>query len=85
MNGPLCEAIHMTEVGANIDCDTFIPPVDIAVFRPWYSSLPVTENGICYRFVSYVRVHDSSDSSKLKVENFGFLPKMIFDKHEDLR
>lgn len=85
MNGPLCEAIHMTEIDAEIECDTFIPPVDISVFRPWYSSLPVTENGICYRFVSYVRVPYSSGSSKLKVENFGFLPKMIFDKHEDLR
>ncbi|GKA00825.1 bifunctional dihydrofolate reductase-thymidylate synthase-like protein [Tanacetum coccineum] len=85
MNGPLCEAIHMTEINAKIDCDTYVPPVDESVFRPWYSSSPVAENGICYRFVSYVRVHDSPDSSKLKVENFSFLPKMIFDKHEDLR
>ena len=75
----------MTETDAEIYCDTFVPSVDVSVFRPWYSCLLVTENGICYHFVPYVRVHDSSGSSKLNAENFGFLPKMIFDKHEDLR
>ncbi|GJS13655.1 pol polyprotein [Tanacetum coccineum] len=64
---------------------SYVPPVDECIFRPWYSSSLVVENGICYHFVPYVRVHDSPDSSKLKVENFCFLPKMIFDKHEDLR
>ncbi|KAF5765923.1 putative dihydrofolate reductase, Thymidylate synthase [Helianthus annuus] len=83
MNGPGCEAIHMTEIDANIDCDTFIPRVDLSFFRPWCSSLPVTENDISYRFVSYVRVCSSSDSNKLKLENFAFLPKIIFDKHEE--
>lgn len=75
MNGPGCEAIHMTEVEVNLDCDTFIPRVDSSVFRPWCSSLPVTENDISYRFVTYVRVCDSLD--------FGFLPKMIFDKRDE--
>ncbi|KAI7731293.1 hypothetical protein M8C21_002569 [Ambrosia artemisiifolia] len=56
MNGTGCEAIHMTEIDANIDCDTFIPHVDLSVFRPWCSSLPLTENDIRYHFVSYVRV-----------------------------
>ncbi|XP_076892073.1 bifunctional dihydrofolate reductase-thymidylate synthase-like [Bidens hawaiensis] len=83
MNGPGCEAIHMTEVDVSVDCDTFIPRVDSSVFRPWCSSLLVTENDISYRFVSYVRGCDSLDSNKLKVEDFGFLPKMIFDKRDE--
>lgn len=83
MNGPGCEAIHITEIDANIDCDTFIPRVDLSAFRPWCSSLPVKENGISYRYVSYVHVRNSSDSNELKVENIDFLPKMIFDKHEE--
>ncbi|XP_071731504.1 bifunctional dihydrofolate reductase-thymidylate synthase-like [Rutidosis leptorrhynchoides] len=84
MNGSGCEAIHMTEIDENIDCDTFIPPVDTKVFCPWYSSLPVTENGVRYRFVSYVRCNCNLDSEKLKVEDFSFLPKMIFDKRSEI-
>ncbi|KAJ0639480.1 putative dihydrofolate reductase, Thymidylate synthase [Helianthus annuus] len=83
MNGPGCEAIHMTEIDVNIDCDTFIPRVDLSLFHPWCSSLRVTENDISYRFVSYVHVCSSLDSNKLKLENFAFLPKIIFDKHEE--
>ncbi|XP_076947561.1 bifunctional dihydrofolate reductase-thymidylate synthase-like [Bidens hawaiensis] len=83
MNGPGCEAIHMTEVDANLDCDTFIPRVDTSVYCPWCSSLPVIENDMSYRFVSYVRVCDSLDLNKLKVEDFAFLPKMIFDKRNE--
>ncbi|KAL9992745.1 putative dihydrofolate reductase, Thymidylate synthase [Helianthus debilis subsp. tardiflorus] len=83
MNGSGCEAIHMNEINANIDCDIFIPRVDLSVFHPWCSSLPVTENDISYRFVSYVRVCSSSDSNKLKLENFACLPKIIFEKHEE--
>ncbi|KAD1462636.1 hypothetical protein E3N88_42806 [Mikania micrantha] len=85
MNGPGCEAIHMTEIDSNIYCDTFIPRVDISIFRPWCSSLPITENGTSYRFVSYVRARDFSFPNELEVENFAFLPKMILDKHEDFK
>ncbi|KAI3761219.1 hypothetical protein L1987_51631 [Smallanthus sonchifolius] len=84
MNGPGCEAIHMTEIDASIDCDTFIPRVDISVLHPWCSSLPVTENDVSYRFVSYVRICSSSDSNKLKVENVAFLPKMIWTSMKSL-
>lgn len=84
MNGPGCEAIHMTEIDENVDCDTFIPPVDTKVFRPWYLSSPVTENGVRYRFVSYVRCNSNPDFNKLKGEDFGFLPKLIFDKRSEV-
>ncbi|KAK4342498.1 hypothetical protein RND71_038314 [Anisodus tanguticus] len=89
----------MTEIGKTIECDTFIPTVDSSTFQPWYSSLPVSENNIRYCFASYVRTktsriepHNQSQelncniSSKLKevkISNFTFLPKMIFEKHDE--
>ncbi|KAJ6811181.1 putative bifunctional dihydrofolate reductase-thymidylate synthase [Iris pallida] len=90
LNAPGCVAIHYTDIETDIECDTFIPPVDLAAFRPWYSSRPAVENGVRYSFVSYVRVQSSEgeDSSvengeKVKVEQFSFLPKMIYDRHEE--
>jgi dihydrofolate reductase/thymidylate synthase len=99
LNGPACEAIHLTDIQSDIECDTFIPPVDFSVFQPWCSSLPVVESNIRHSFVTYVRVrksvlesHDSNGkestendikSSKFEIENFSFLPKMIFERHEE--
>ncbi|CAM0877509.1 unnamed protein product [Alopecurus aequalis] len=99
LNGPACEAIHLTDIQSDIECDTFIPPVDFSVFQPWCSSLPVVESNIRHSFVTYVRVrksvseaHDSNGkestehdtkSNKFEIENFSFLPKKIFDRHEE--
>ncbi|KAL5704715.1 hypothetical protein ACHQM5_023104 [Ranunculus cassubicifolius] len=98
LNAPGCEAIHITEIETSIDCDTFIPPVDCSVFQPWYSSFPLVENGVRFSFVTYVRVRQTAAepvvfnnadvrtcavSSKFEVEKFSFLPKMIFEKHEE--
>uniref|UniRef100_A0A0D3HU53 Bifunctional dihydrofolate reductase-thymidylate synthase n=3 Tax=Oryza TaxID=4527 RepID=A0A0D3HU53_9ORYZ len=99
LNAPACEAIHLTDIESSIECDTFIPPIDLSIFHPWYSSFPVVENGIKHSFISFVRVtksiaeaNDSSgkeltgnDSKKVKfqIENFSFLPKMIFERHEE--
>ncbi|GMP51198.1 hypothetical protein CsSME_00017529 [Camellia sinensis var. sinensis] len=93
LNAPGCDAIHITEI------DTFIPAVDMSVFLPWYSSFPLVENNICYSFTTYVRVKNitieplsqanglKSDNSlnfdKFEVKKFSFLPKMIFEKHEE--
>lgn len=76
-----------------------MPAIDSSVFQPWYSSFPVVENNIRYCFTSYVRVRTSAvehfsqdcdqvldnklDSSKFEIQNFSFLPKMIFEKHEE--
>ncbi|GKE07355.1 putative tRNA/rRNA methyltransferase family protein, partial [Tanacetum coccineum] len=38
--------IHITESETDIDCDTFIPAIDVSQFQPWYSSFPVLERGI---------------------------------------
>ncbi|CAI9753419.1 unnamed protein product [Fraxinus pennsylvanica] len=100
LNAPECDAVHMTEIESHMECDTFIPPVDLSVYQPWYMSSPVVENKIRYFFVTFVRLKTStmgptnsslevsytgsiSDYKKLKVSNFTFLPKMIFEKHEE--
>lgn len=99
LNGPECAAIHITEIETCIECDTFIPTIDFSIFQPWYSSIPLVENNIRYSFVSYVRVRSSTveshasrsevkstcglDSNKFEVERFTFLPKMIFEKHDE--
>ncbi|KAL5563048.1 hypothetical protein UlMin_032795 [Ulmus minor] len=99
LNAPGCDAIHITEIETSIECDTFIPAIDFSVFQPWYSSFPMVENNIRYSFSTYVRVRtpavesltqtsdltlDSKpDSSKFEVKRFSFLPKAIFEKHEE--
>ncbi|KAF7840982.1 bifunctional dihydrofolate reductase-thymidylate synthase [Senna tora] len=99
VNAPRCEAIHITEIETSIECDTFMPPIDSSVFRPWYSSFPKVENNIRYSFATYVRVRGAaadpqiqnaetnfdtgSDAIKFEVNKFLFLPKMIFERHEE--
>ncbi|KAL5144245.1 Bifunctional dihydrofolate reductase-thymidylate synthase [Glycine soja] len=99
LNVPGCEAIHLTEIQSSIECDTFMPPVDFTIFRPWYSSFPKVENNIRYSFTTYVRVRSSaaesagqnidplldnnSESMKFEVKDFSFLPKMISERHEE--
>ncbi|CAD6257100.1 unnamed protein product [Miscanthus lutarioriparius] len=99
LNGPACEAIHLTDIHSSIECDTFIPPVDFSVFQPWYSSFPVVESNIRHSFVTFVRVrksvaetHESNGkestevdtkNDKFEIENFSFLPKMVYDRHEE--
>ncbi|OAE31014.1 hypothetical protein AXG93_1502s1140 [Marchantia polymorpha subsp. ruderalis] len=55
MSASLCDAIHLTEVDAEVECDTFSPPVDRSIFTPWYASAPIVENNLRYSFVTYVR------------------------------
>ncbi|KAI7734661.1 hypothetical protein M8C21_019403 [Ambrosia artemisiifolia] len=99
LNGPGCEAIHITEIETNIDCDTFIPPIDASQFQPWYSSFPLVENGIRHCFTTYVRVRNpavedsvgtngllsnsSPDSTKFDSRMYSFLPKKIFENHQE--
>ncbi|XP_020677294.1 bifunctional dihydrofolate reductase-thymidylate synthase isoform X1 [Dendrobium catenatum] len=99
LNAPGCDAIHLTDIEASIECDTFIPAVDVSVFQPWFSSFPLVENNIRYSFVTYVRVRSQSSQSqiqydgqatdgdsckdKFEIQQFSFLPKMIFEQHEE--
>ncbi|GAU47467.1 hypothetical protein TSUD_90350 [Trifolium subterraneum] len=101
LHGPGCEAIHITEIEASIECDTFMPRIDFSVFHPWYSSFPLVENGLRYSFTTYVRVrcsteesqglntdpilYDNSKPLKFEVKSFSFLPKIIFERHEEYK
>ncbi|VFQ82947.1 unnamed protein product [Cuscuta campestris] len=99
LNADKCEAVHITEVEADIDCDTFMPAIDMTAFQPWCTSFPLEENKIRFSFTTYVRVRspevdsltsnnvlnldNGSDVAKSEVKAFSFLPKMIFEKHEE--
>lgn len=95
LNGAACDAIHITEIETDIECDTFMPPVDSHLFHPWYSSFPLVENNIRHSFVTYVRVRRTAvdigtqingtkaNSSKFEVQDFSFLPQVVFDRHEE--
>ncbi|KAK4485934.1 hypothetical protein RD792_008585 [Penstemon davidsonii] len=87
LNAPECEAIHLTEIKTSIECDTFIPSIDMSVYQPWYSSSPIVENSVRYSFVTYVRLKnfltEPVNSKRLKLSGFSFLPNVIFEKHEE--
>ncbi|CAM8974257.1 unnamed protein product [Rhodiola kirilowii] len=99
LNAPECEAIHITEIETPIECDTFIPAIDTSLFQTWCSSFPLVENEIRYSFVTYVRVRNSVggspgqndglvavkslDTIKYEVNPCNFLPKKIYEKHEE--
>ncbi|KAL1324193.1 hypothetical protein HN51_034365 [Arachis hypogaea] len=101
LNAPGCEAVHITEIEERIECDTFIPQIDTSMFQPWYSYFPLVEDNIRYSFTTFVRVRNSaleslsqnthsdfdnsSDSRKFEVQKFSFLPKMIFERHEEYK
>ncbi|MED6208168.1 hypothetical protein PIB30_042621 [Stylosanthes scabra] len=101
LNAPGCEAVHITEIEESIECDTFMLRIDTDVFQPWYSSFPLVEDNIRYSFTTYVRVRSSapeslsqntdpvfdntSDSKKFEVQKFSFLPKVIFERHEEYK
>ncbi|KAL6969939.1 hypothetical protein U1Q18_029648 [Sarracenia purpurea var. burkii] len=75
INAPGCGAIHLTEIEASIECDTFIPSVDTSLLQPWYSSLPLKENSIRYSFTTYIHVMNAtfeilSQANGLKFDNF---------------
>lgn len=99
LNAPGCDAIHITEIETDINCDTFIPAIDVSQFQPWYSSFPVLERGIRHCFTTYVRVKNSAveaptevngtlsdvklEPTKFDARMFSFLPKKIFENHEE--
>ncbi|KAH9320160.1 hypothetical protein KI387_021929, partial [Taxus chinensis] len=45
LNEPNCDAIHITAIETPFECDTFMPPVDKSVFRPWLVQ-DIISNGI---------------------------------------
>ncbi|KAG9449715.1 hypothetical protein H6P81_009680 [Aristolochia fimbriata] len=89
LNSPGCDAIHITVIETDFECETFVPFIDLSLYQLWYTSFPLVENSIRYSFVTYVRVQNPVEldgkpgTPKLNVESFSFLPKMIFERHEE--
>ena len=80
LNGPQCDAIHITEIQTSFDCDTFIPAIDLSLFRPLFSSQTMVENNVRFRFSTYVRVGSDKFGAE---ESFDFLPKAILERHDE--
>ncbi|KAG8494242.1 hypothetical protein CXB51_011481 [Gossypium anomalum] len=82
LNAPGCEAIHITEIGTSIECDTFIPSIDSSCFQLWYSSKPLEENNVRFSFATYVRVR-SRTTDNYEVKDLSFLPRMIVERRDE--
>lgn len=48
-----CSAIHMTEIEADVQCDTFFPALDRDRWRLWSSSPPKRHKDMRYTFLCY--------------------------------
>ena len=81
MVSPLCKVIHLTEVDADLECDTYIPAVDTDVFRVWAASIPVVDNGLRISFVTYVR--SESGTEKSDDTTASVLPKSVLEAHDE--
>ena len=38
LESPLCDAVHLTAIESDLECDTFFPAIDGSKFRVWSSS-----------------------------------------------
>ncbi|XP_074280102.1 bifunctional dihydrofolate reductase-thymidylate synthase-like isoform X2 [Silene latifolia] len=65
LNATGCEAIHLTDIKTNVECDTFIPRIDSSSFVPLLSSKEIVENNIQFSFLTYVRMNNSAEDRKL--------------------
>jgi dihydrofolate reductase len=52
---PLADAVWATEIDADVEGDTWFPPLDPSAWVATSTSEPVSENGFTYRFVRYER------------------------------
>ncbi|KAK9844173.1 hypothetical protein WJX81_006995 [Elliptochloris bilobata] len=52
---PLCTAVHLTQIEAEYECDTFFPRMDQATWRLWSAAPPRSDGDVRYAFLCYVR------------------------------
>lgn len=52
---PYATVLELTEIDKDAQADAFFPVFDKEVFKPIHSSKPQNEDGIVYRFVTYIR------------------------------
>lgn len=63
MDSPYLSAIHLTQVAIDVECDTFMPPVDEAKFKLWAAGAPCRDGPESprYSFLCYTRADDGSN------------------------
>ena len=74
IESPLCDAIHLTEIDSDFECDTHFPLIDQARYRVWSSTQRKREEGTDYRFLCYSR------AGKVDPPSF---PSAMSTKHEE--
>ena len=55
INSPLCDAIHLTQIESDFECDTFFPSIDQTTYRVLASTPYHREDGTEYAFLCYSR------------------------------
>ena len=76
LESPLCDAVHLTAIESDLECDTFFPAIDGSKFRVWSSSPVRREKETEYTFLCYSR------SGKVDPPA---LPAALRAKHEELQ
>lgn len=83
MDSPALAAIHLTQVEADVPCDTFMPAIDDSKFRLWAATPPRRDDkdGARYSFLCYTRVGDG-DAAGASAPT---LPPATAPRHEELQ
>ena len=76
-----CEAVHLTEVEGEFECDAFIPKIDATKYKLYGQSKPITEKGVRYQFLTYVGT--DPESGKFRPKAAELLPPGCSVKHEE--
>ena len=71
-----CEAIHLTRVERDYDCDTFMPQLDPEKYRLWSASAPRRDNGVRTAFLCYTRAGAATPPR---------MPKAVASRHDELQ
>ena len=76
-----CEAVHLTEVEGEFECDAFIPKIDATKYKLYGQSKPITEKDVRYQFLTYVGT--DPESGKFRPKAAELLPPGCSVKHEE--
>jgi dihydrofolate reductase/thymidylate synthase len=76
-----CEAVHLTEVEGEFECDAFIPAVDASKFKLYGQSRPIMEKDTRYQFLTYVAA--DAETGKFRPKAAELLPPGCDVKHEE--
>jgi len=76
-----CEAVHLTEVEGEFECDAFIPKIDATKFKLYGQSKPMIEKGTRFQFLTYVTA--DAESGKFRPKADEVLPAGCSIKHEE--